>query len=218
MTNGLVPSDEAWYLFQTRGSLAGFVLIDEELAQLNDYCLALLEAASAKHNEHTKFYDWLAARQKPSIPLGKDKAVEFSPEDVELGRAFTQEVWADTARFLVPATCLSLLSCFTERSLRYLCDWLEAGAKRKRSKGTSDIESYLALLRAECGLVIDEPKDTFKVREVCRRVRNDFAHGEWDKCRRAMSRLDLALAFNSVAALFFAIEQAAEANSLGRRL
>jgi len=65
-------------------------------------------------------------------------------------------------------------------------------------------------MRTACGFRFDDPQELLQVRELCRKIRNAFAHGEWDTCRELVAQASLAKAFAAVAGLLEGIEKAAE--------
>jgi hypothetical protein len=193
------------YLFHTTSAVVEFVVIEEEIAQLNDFCVAFTESVERKMSELSDLARD-AARGKLETREGDPFSV--TPEDVAFGAEWQLDSWRDTYEFIAPATCLLLLSCFTEKSLRWLCDQIGDCREVKTRGAQSKIAAYLIFLRENCKLDFEEPTETSVIREQCRELRNYFAHGEWDACRRVVRDVSVPAAFSSVTRLFEVIESA----------
>jgi hypothetical protein len=90
--------------------------------------------------------------------------------------------WLETEGFMVRAMCLILLSAFVEKCLIELTDYLapSKAPRCKRKPGETEIGALMRHLRQTCVLDFEEPESSQAIREKCRRIRNDFAHGRWD--------------------------------------
>ncbi len=203
------------YLFRPdeRFSLE-FWEIEREMAQLNDYCL-LSVSETGRHLQQMR-------RECADLMTGKKRYV--FPEDDFTGEQIdwlTEQIgqWEDTYGFIAKAMCLLLLSAFLEKTLRGLITALSPAGLRlaKERSGEGKVAQLLASLKTECRLSFDEPSDSYAVRDVCRKLRNDFAHGEWDKVRRTVHNLSLRDAFSAVTQLLTAVEAAAWESDWGRR-
>ena len=172
---GEVPPD---YLFRGgRGYSAEFLTIANEMAQLNDYCVMCV-LQTRKH------LDWLRSELR-DLNGGRQRVVSTFGDYTERAISFVSgeiRTWENTYSFVTRATCLLLLSAFTEKSLRTLCVVFappERGLNRTRKRpDESEIGHYLRYLRDVCGLSFTEPPESVAAREACRRIRNDFAHGD----------------------------------------
>lgn len=195
------------YLFISNQNRTEFVVIEEDMAQLNDFCVHFLEATQAKVSE----LDQRFKHGKGGTFEGIDgEEIGLTDDDVRDGAAMELDAWQDTGDFLARANCLLLLACFAEKSLVHLCK--ELGGKVPRPKGgQSKVDACLEYLRTDCGLTFEDPEDSLKVRELCRKIRNAFAHGEWDTCRELVGQANLVEAFSAVSGLLSILEEAAEA-------
>ncbi|MBN3945132.1 MAG: hypothetical protein HWQ38_00995 [Nostoc sp. NMS7] len=188
----------AWedYLFTVERFSEVFWYISNRMAQLNDYCVLTLQETE---NHYTRL---LRQRHKlendPNAP-----AEDFDVLDYNLPK------WEDTIHTVSRATCILLLSAFLEHSLKLLCAEFTPGVQVKKLKRASDIDSYLAHLKHQGGLQFQEYTDTLELRNVIRKVRNDFAHGTWDNVRINLAQLNLRDAFGTVSNLLYKIEDAA---------
>jgi hypothetical protein len=72
----------------------------------------------------------------------------------------------------------------------------------------SKIDAFLDFLRREVGLKFQEPAASKKYRKLAAKLRNDFAHGDWERFTKSLSQLDLSRAFGAVSKLFHAIDVA----------
>jgi len=181
--------------------------VQEEMAQLNDFCLLCIDGTS-KHLAELQ-------RTVKRYRDGKERAdhPEFgdvSNEVVSALESFYIPRWQDTETFLVRAMCLILLSAFTEKSLKDLALYLApAEAPRfKRKAGEAEIGALVRYLQETCALHFEEPESSQAIREKCRSIRNDFAHGRWDVLNASIADQSLSTAFGAVTELFYAIDEA----------
>lgn len=190
------------YLFTSQHHRVEFTVIEEDMAQLNDYCVHFLEGTQAKISE-------LKHQSKAGVGGRFEdldgEEIDLSDDDIREGATMELDVWQDTGDFLARANCLLLLACFAEKSLVHLCK--ELGGKVPRQKGgQSKVDACLDYLRTECGFQFDDPHESLQVRELCRKIRNAFAHGDWDTCRELVAQASLAKAFAAVAGLLEGVE------------
>lgn len=216
MNRSLISSDEQFasqaggdfepYLFQSSTQQVEFVAIAEEMEELNDYCVAAHDATRGilrKHEQTEQRID--SGDFETDIPVDAD----FTAEDVQTGLLdFTIPKWQHINRFISHATTLLLLHVFVERSLKALCIALSPSEemKAKQLPGKSKIDSYLSFLKESCSLSFEEPEASEELRDAVRRIRNDFAHGDWEKVEDACGKLGLRNAFSASTELFEAIE------------
>ena len=207
MKQSLAPTgtpEATAYLFSSPLGTVEFIEIDEDMAQLNDFCVHFLSAtcANIQELEHESRHGQGGVFQG----IGGEE-LDISIEDVRDGAAVQLDVWQDTGEFLARANCLLLLACFTEKSLLSLCKGMDCGTPRARP-GQSKVAACLDFLKEKGGLTFEEPELSIQVRKQCSQVRNFFAHGDWDNCREQVRRVELPSAFAAVTSLLRAIEQA----------
>lgn len=195
------------YLFKTESCLVDFVVIQEELEQLHDYFLLCTKAASAKLTElKTNLADY-----KTGKIIANDEVLGDLTLDVIDGLEQVQiPQWEDTQSFLVTAMCLVLLSALLERALKKLCVSFATSGKglpRERS-GTNKATMYIEFLQGECGLDFLDSDSSIHIREKFRKVRNAFAHGDWDDVRDDVQGCSLRKAFEACSVLFSGLESA----------
>jgi hypothetical protein len=186
--------------------------IEGEMAQLNDFCLLCIAGTSERLAElQETLRDYESGEERAEDPdLGDitDVAVDALAV-VHIPR------WQQTERFMVRAMSLLLLAIFSEKCLQDLAKYLappEApGFKKKRSE--TEISGLLRYLNSTCALDFREPEASRLVRDKCRRIRNDFAHGRWDAVDAAIADYSLSSAFGAVTALFDAIDAASSIES-----
>lgn len=195
------------YLFSTKSGRIEFVIIETEFSQLNDYCVLSLSETFKKLEELKS--DLLELKSSGKRVIEPDYGdltsdIIWVIEDIEI------PTWDDNYRFVAKAMCFVLLSIFTEKSLKSLCDAFtpkKINARLPRG-GLSKINLYLKFLIEECSFIIIEPQEFKEVRENCRKIRNAFAHGDWDDVRNEVDATGLVSSFKSVANLFELIEDA----------
>lgn len=118
--------------------------------------------------------------------------------------------WSDTQGFLAKAMCLLLLSSLMERGLKLLCkDLSTTDDEVEFAKNTGNkIATYICYLQEKCSLPFIEPSHIMAVRKNCVKIRNAFAHGDWDEVRRLISGQSLRGAFGAYSTLLREIESA----------
>src|SRR5262249_45673684 len=103
---------------------------------------------------------------------------------------------------------------FSEKSLSDLADCLAPPEvprfkKWKKKKGhLAEVSALMSYLKDICALEFEEPEASRLVRQKCQSIRNDFAHGRWEKVDAAIADYPLPRAFSAVTALFDAIDAA----------
>jgi hypothetical protein len=197
------------YLFEAGEDSEGvFFMVQEELEHLNDFCVLCLQQTRQRvQNLREDANGYRMGKRKASDPAEGDLSdeVAWSIEEVIL------PAWNELEQVVVRAMCLLLLAAFLEKSLKDIISQLgrtHAPGIRPRTR-ESKIESALRYLRDQCGLVFDEPAESRDMREICRRVRNEFAHGDWERVKQGLSSIDLADAFGSASELLYHIDRAA---------
>lgn len=185
-------------------STVEFVVIEEDMAQLNDFACEFIKAAQSRVHQ---LDDQKRCGEGGMFSDFDGEWVDVSAKEVREGAAMQLDLWRDTSEFLARANCLILLACFTEKSLVWLCQRMGSSVPRPKG-GQSKVAACVEYLKGHCRLNFDEPQESIEARDRCREVRNAFAHGEWDKCRDAVGSIDLSNAFAAVASLFYAIEKA----------
>jgi hypothetical protein len=215
MNHSLISSDEQFacqasgdfepYLFQSSTQRVEFVVIAEELEELNDYCVAAQDATNDILRTHEQTEQRIASGDTLDIPTDADLTID----DVHIGLIdSTIPKWQHINQFISHATTLLLLHVFVERSLKALCLALSP-AETERAKqlpGKSKIDSYLSFLKESCSLSFEESEESEELRNAVRLIRNDFAHGDWEKVEDACKRVGLRMSFSVSAELFEAIE------------
>jgi hypothetical protein len=193
------------YLFTTESSVVEFVVIQEEMEQLHSYCLVCLQGTASKvrdlEHRRKKFEQGFRTPISPEYEhLGIDQEDEILGIDIEL------PIWQDTNEFLVKALCLLLLTAFLERSLKWLCQSYSSDGKVPRSiQRASD---HIEFLKSKCGFNFEEPDEVRQLRGDIQKVRNAFAHGDWDEVRKTIRPYSLRIVFTEYTNLFRLIEDA----------
>lgn len=195
------------YCFVSRSGVVEFVQIEEEMTQINDYCVECLRASSSKLASTKQQQKDLTGKGWVEGVNTEGKTIDVLLDGVAEGLSDDLLAWKDTVHFMAPAMCLLLLSAFTEKSLLRLCMEL-SGSKPAVKGGLSKMAAYVAFLNEKCDLKFKEPESTLRVREECRLLRNAFAHGDWEECRKLIHGIIIREHFASVAALISEIESA----------
>lgn len=184
------------YLFQTKSNTTEFVVITEEMEELNEFCFHADLAAIAliKKAEKLRVVD-------PATGEADEGWTEFLRHSEGLRWTAVQEV-------LVAGMIFGLLFTFTEKSLKWLCEQLgpsETAFKNHRVRGPK-LEGYLSYLQTECRLHFSIPSAFEEATRVARPIRNKFTHGDWEEFSE--NDVDLSKVFSAVSSLFATIEKA----------
>lgn len=220
MNRSLISSDEQFarqaesdfepYLFQSSTLRMEFVEIAEELEELNDYCVASQDATAGILQKYEQTQQRIDSGDRiTDAPPDAD----FTVDDVQMGLIdFTIPKWQRINQFISHATTLLLLHVFVERSLKALCLALSPSEHKraKQLRGMSKIDSYLSFLKESCSLTFEEPAESEELRNAIRRIRNDFAHGDWEKVEIACKEIGLCKSFSVSTRLFEAIENSVQ--------
>ena len=127
------PSD---YLFRSQTGYIEFVIVEEEMTQLNDYCVLCLIQTS-KHLAQLE--DERAQLERGECSLVDPDFGDFTHLRIDGLTVVDIPRWEDSYSFFSRATCLLLLHIFTEKSLKSLCDAFrpqgEKPARQKKKNG-----------------------------------------------------------------------------------
>lgn len=191
---GAVVAD-GLYLHQPERFSELFFSIFDRLRQLNDYCFHQLIASE------TRLADLMEQRSEAAAKK-HGSAEELCYLDDEI------PAWEDNVGIVARAVPVVLLSSFTEWGLKRIVREFCGEIPRKSVGSMSDVEWLLDCLRrsplqVEVGAELTGDVGAF------RRVRNDFAHGQWEKLAAQLETLSLRTCFEVVSRLFMRIEEAA---------
>ena len=197
------------YLFHSEG-LIDFVVIEEELRQLNDYAFFLTEVSQKKLQNTESELDFSYDEEEM---LGKD----FIEDEKHILQEQMFE-WESNVNFITPSMILVLLYFLTEKSLKNLCysfseedgEYSVPVGKRfkiKNKTNESHIEAYFRYLKEKCNFNFLIDKKIISLLYQCNNIRNNFAHGDWENVKDKITKIDLASAFKAISLLFKSIEQ-----------
>jgi hypothetical protein len=194
------------YLFETHSGRIEFIIIDTEMSQLNDYCVLCLNETAKKLQD---------LKEDAKEYKKGTKSVVVEPEQWDVTQDFVmglEEIdipaWEDNYLFVSKAMCMILLSTYTEKSLKSLCmAFSENEYLPKQKGGESKISAYVNYLKTICKFDLIEPIEFLELREECRKIRNNFAHGDWDDIRDELIKISLHQSFLAVSTLFQVLEE-----------
>jgi hypothetical protein len=178
-------------LFETSSGLIDFVVITEELQQIATYADSVLTFTSQKLNE-----------LKEEFPVYED--------DWEGGEQVLK--WESNVRFVTPATLLMTFYVFFEKSLKNLCYSFTRGTRdyeiplgerfKIKPKNESNVEAQIRYLREDCGFEFTLSDDESRMIRRSAEIRNDYAHGDWNKVKIALREVDLTDVLRVVSNIF----------------
>lgn len=188
------------YLFQERSENLVFMMIADRMAQLNDFCMSAFDAMQSEERA--------ISAEQADIESGK---LRFDDEDwfyEPNGYDFMRDHWGEIGDSYLKGTHILLMACFVEMSVKALAADLQLPTSRPPTKHVrgSEIDLMLAYIRNECRIAFEEPETVKVFLTRCRELRNDFAHGRWEKFCQESRDLSLHEGFDSVAKLLRVIE------------
>ena len=223
----LKESSFANYLFTPKSNEKVFSDIETTFYQLNDYCFFLLEKTKSEFQNNE--YDYSPEGQAKAedevfenindgkIPAFEDLAEEMdediNPSTYQFGPEDIIDFWKENYYFLTPANILVLLYFNTEKSLKNLCIEFDTEKNNvvklrlKPSHNTSKIEGAFKYLNDKCNIQYT-PSDEVKLHlKEINKIRNNFAHGDWDLLKEKILKIDLVKSFKIASSIFEDIEK-----------
>lgn len=216
---GLIESLEfyrdnnARYFFFSVSSVYPFVKYEEELAEINDYCLFVLcqlenklkalIAESEGRFELVKGYRRQREYTVEELDVFFDPAYMFSPVTT----------WENLSHDINKNTMLLLLLSYLESSLNEIAQWFCEVCSiplGKKQKGTNEIAFYIQKIGecCQCDLTETLQKELLYLGRV-RKIRNRFVHKAWEQEEEQYDQFYLCDVFRVVSMIFTQIERAA---------
>ncbi len=217
---GLVDSREfyedkelPYALFSSISSVYPFVKFEEELAEINDYCVFILSQLEDKLETLIRESD---------VPFhlvkGYRRAEEDTAEDMEelFDPAYMFSpvtTWKKLSRDINKCTLLLLILSYLESSLNEIAKWF-CGERSvplgRKERGDDEITFYLRKIGqcCACDLTGALEEELAYIRKV-RMIRNRFVHREWDQVDKYYDKFRLCDVFHAVSAIFAGVEKAA---------
>ena len=186
-----------YLLFTTDSGIFPFVKYEEQLAEINDYCLYLLTCLKNKVQEYAPF--------------------DIAPEDYwntppswEYRKLLS---WSFLYRDINKCTLLLLLLAFFESTLNEIADWfselagLSAQWKKARNPKVSD---YIGQIGTCCKRDLSrELAEELSYYDTVRKLRNEFVHRQWDQLTCRSEKFVLADVINMISQVLRRVERGA---------
>lgn len=201
-------------LFRTDSGIVEYVVIEEELNNLFDFCILLQESTLQKINNLS---DNCKKHEKEPNKIHEFDGISFNNNDIIHGiKDFEIPSWNGILEFTVPMNQILLLSILIEKSLKSLCAeyspnndskyYGDYNIKIRKKSQESTINSYIKYLEKNFG--IENLSDTTMeyLNQNLRTIRNSFVHGDWDTIEKYSSKIDINEVFISASTLFYNIE------------
>ncbi|WP_202704129.1 hypothetical protein [Flavobacterium sp. UGB4466] len=201
-------------LFRSSSNIIEYCVIEEEGQELFNFCLNIQDSITHKISAlETEKKD---LEEDPNIYSSYD-GLEFQNEDAICGlEEFEIPTWTKLLYFTVPLNQIILVNIYVEKSLKSLCSTYAPentstcyggySLNLKQEKGKSIIESYLLYLNKFCNFNINIPQSLEYLNSHIRNIRNNFVHGDWEKCKTQLEQIDINDLFAGTSELFEAIE------------
>jgi uncharacterized protein YutE (UPF0331/DUF86 family) len=172
------------YLYMPERFSECFWVLFERLNYTHDYCLHLLISSEEK--------------------LQQIREDEKEYPDIE-----DHYYWEYNVDVISKSNVLIVMSSFIEWGLKRVLIELVGSIPKKENRKTSDIEHYLACIKSEILMDLEIPQETRNNLNTLRKLRNKFAHGEWDKIEPLLVDLTFKETFSAISDLFYRIERLA---------
>lgn len=200
----LLGSLEADYLFDSETRRIEFVVIEDGMAELNDYCVTVLEALRHEHERRVAASrNYLKADD--GLLIGNfEKAFEEDGDDGEETPVILRWQWFQPV--VTRAMCLVMLDAFVEKALWSLALFVVDDPDEE--PGEAKVDRYLDILRTKHDRPFEEPADFQRLRERCRSLRTALAEGDWTTITDTMEGTELSASFRAATEFFEILEQA----------
>lgn len=191
-----------------------FYHFEQSLMQLNEYFIVCRNATEKKvldiraevsNLRNNKIENTRFGGAEDSDLISSYEAANFI-EESELVR------WEHTQEILVNAMSLILIAAFIEKSLKDFIVFMTNSAvpKLKKKNNESDVDALIRYINNDLNIAFTEPPVSRMARERCRSLRNDFAHGMWDKVEATIRDVSIPSAFLAAKELLKALDLASE--------
>ncbi len=201
-------------LFRTNSGIVEYVVIEEELNDLFDFCILLQKSTLKRINSLTNDCEEL---EKESQKYHEVDGIYFNNNDIIHGiKNFEIPSWNRILEFMVPMNQILLVSIFLEKSLRALCAEYSPdnnsthyggyNIKVRKESQESTIQSYIKYLNKTCGIEIKSDSTIEYLNQNLRTIRNSFVHGDWHILDSFSHKIDINEVFISTSVLFQNIE------------
>lgn len=190
-----------YLLFTTESAIFPFVKFEEQLSEINDYCVYLLTCLNAKVMEFEPF------------------DIDEDDWDAPISREYHKLLsWKFLYQDINKCTLLSLLLAFFESTLNEITNWFsdEAGKtaewKKVRNPKVSD---YIAQIGKCCEVDLQcELTNELIYYDSVRKIRNQFVHNEWSQITDRYQKFVLADVINMISHVIMKVEQKALSSGL----
>lgn len=211
-------------LFKSSTSLVNFIIIEENLSQLYEYCYETLHFTEDKLTKLNSEIKKHASNHDNSDYLSEDDLLFDSDTYIEGLENLVIPQWQENFDFIAPSMFLVMLWIFLEKSLKDLSYSYTEGSlsveipagekfKIKVKDKESIIDASFRYLKDNNGFKFELDNDVYNLLNICRVVRNDFAHGDWINVKESIKKIELDEAFRTVSSIFYAIENGLPASS-----
>ena len=172
------------YLYMPERFSECFWVLFERLNYTHDYCLHQL--------------------------ISSEKKLEQLREDAkEYPEIDDHYYWEYNVDVISKSTVLIMMSSFIEWGLKRVLKELAGSIPQKTNRKISDIEHYISCIKSEALSNLDIPIETTHRLNTLRKLRNKFAHGEWELVEPLLKELTFKETFNAISDLFATIENLA---------
>ncbi len=202
-------------LFKTASAIVEYVVIEEELKELFNYCILLQESTQKKIDQLVSEREEL---EKEPYKRFEFDGIQFMNIDTIDGiEKIEIPSWNTILEFNVPMNQILLLSIFLEKSLKSLCAEYSPNNnseyygvynfKVRKNSQESIINSYIRYLEQQCGIKNLSDLTIEYLNQNLRKLRNSFVHGDWNTIEQYAGKIDINEVFISASSLFRIIEK-----------
>lgn len=198
------------YLYFSHSDLSQFVIIEEEMKDLNDYCVLCLSSVKDKRKKlDQELRDFKAGKSNVIVP--EEFREFYDPQDVVMGlEKFEIPKWDYIQRSMSKSMCVILVFSFLEKSLKSLCVAYKDNQVELRISKIEKIGAYIKYLKDECNINFAIEVESLDLINRYKKIRNAFAHGDWDYVDKYTYDFSLSELFATISEIFSSIEKACE--------
>jgi len=198
-----------YLLFTTGSAIFPFIKYEEQLAEINDYCVYLLKALKEK-----------VAETKATVQRIDDNYAQGVQSDQEVFDYHFDRFlsWKYLYQDINKCVMLLLLLAFFESTLNEIAGWFSSIAdcssewKKVRNPKVSE---YLSQIGKCCnGDLQNELADELAYYDIIRKTRNQFIHKEWDQTTDRYEKFVLADVIDMISRVIMKVEQSALSSRL----
>lgn len=205
--------DWPYSLFCSASSIYPFVKYEEELAEINDYCVFVLcrleDKLKTLIDDSEVSFELIKGCRGEEKRTAKEMNDLFDPAYM-FSPVFT---WERLSRDINKCTLLLLVLSYLESSLNEIAKWFceeRSLSMGRKEKGSNEITFYLRKIGQCCQCDLEKALgNELAYIDKVRKIRNQFVHRGWSVEEKSYNEFRLCDVFDAASKFFAGIERAA---------